>query len=69
MRTTHFFSLGFISSSLLWLWLCDDYGVSWDERVNRRFGHETLDQAMVKLGIGAGRAPEAEARNSSVVAE
>ena len=51
---------------LVGLFLCDDYGVSWDEQINRRFGHHSLDHAEWMLGIGAAGGSEAAARSRAV---
>jgi hypothetical protein len=59
----------FCAYLLIGLWLCDDYGVSWDEQINREFGMQTLDYARWTLGIGSELGPEVEARMRSAVAE
>lgn len=47
------------------LTLADDYGISWDEQINREFGHRTLDAALARLGLAA-REPDPAAAVSVV---
>lgn len=49
--------LGYLA---LGLGIAGDYGISWDEQVNREFGQRSLDLALRLLGI-PGPAPEAAA--------
>lgn len=46
--------------------IADDYGISWDEQINREFGHRTLDHASVALGLGG---EEAGAKEQASVVE
>jgi len=59
----------FCTYLLVGFWLCDDYGVSWDEQINHDFGNETLDYVGWKLGIAPDLGPGIEERMRSAVAE
>ena len=41
----------FLGLALLGLWIVDDYGISWDESIQRRHGRVSLDYAAEKLGL------------------
>jgi hypothetical protein len=60
------FFAGYLLAGLV---ICDDYGVSWDEEINRTLGFRTLEYLQARLGSGSPDVAAAEERMRGCIAE